>query len=152
MTAYVDADACPVTGIVEQICRERGIPVMLMCDEHHLLQSDYSTVKVVASGRDAVDLALINLTRPGDLVVTQDYGLAALALGRKCMALHPGGRVYTDDNIDMLLMERHVHAKARRSGRQHLKGPSRRTQEDDLAFAAALRGLLDAAQRNPGQG
>ena len=91
MTAYVDADACPVTGIVEQICRERGIPVMLMCDEHHLLQSDYSTVKVVASGRDAVDLALINLTRPGDLVVTQDYGLAALALGRKWQSMRKSG-------------------------------------------------------------
>ena len=81
MTIYIDADACPVTRIAEGIAREYGIPVTLLCDTSHRLMSEYSTVKVIGEGADAVDLALINLCRRGDIVITQDYGVAALALG-----------------------------------------------------------------------
>ena len=88
MTIYIDADACPVTRIAENIARRYGIPVTLLCDTNHRLASDYSTVRVIGAGADAVDIALINLCQRGDVVVTQDYGVAALALGKGARAIH----------------------------------------------------------------
>ena len=144
MTVYVDADACPVTRIVERVCRERGIPSVLLCDTNHVLHSDYSEIRVIGAGADAVDLALINLCRRGDAVVTQDYGVAALALGKGAKAIHQSGKWYTDGNIGTLLMERHLAKKARRSGKHHLKGPTKRTAEDDRQFEESFRRLLDS--------
>ena len=97
MTIYIDADACPVTRIVERVAREYAIPVVLLCDTNHILTSDYSTIKVIGAGADAVDIALINLCQRGDIVVTQDYGVAALALGKGAKAIHQSGQWYTDD-------------------------------------------------------
>ena len=142
MTVYIDADACPVTRIAEEIARKHGIPVTLLCDTNHQLVSDYSTVKVIGAGADAVDIALINLCRRGDIVVTQDYGVAALALGQGARAIHQSGRQYTDDNIDGLLMERHLAGKARRAGKHHLKGPAKRTEEDDRRFAESFGKMI----------
>ena len=142
MTIYIDADACPVTRIAEDIARRYGVPVTLLCDTNHMLTSEYSTVKTVGAGADAVDIALINLCRRGDVVITQDYGVAALALGKGARAIHPSGRWYTDENIDGLLMERHLAKKARRSGKHHLKGPAKRTEEDDRRFAASFERLM----------
>ena len=94
MMIYIDADACPVTRIAEDIARRYAIPVTLLCDTNHRLVSDYSTVKVIGAGADAVDFALINLCRRGDIVITQDYGVAALALGKGALAIHQSGRQY----------------------------------------------------------
>ena len=142
MTIYIDADACPVTKIAEAIAKRHAIPVVLLCDTNHVLTSDYSSVRGIGAGADAVDLALINLCRRGDVVITQDYGVAALALGKGAHAIHQSGRWYTDENIDGLLMERHLAQKARRSGKHHLKGPAKRTEEDDRRFAESFERLL----------
>ena len=145
MKIYVDADACPVTRIAERVAKEHGIPVVLLCDTNHVLNSDYSEIRVIGAGADAVDIALINLCQRGDIVVTQDYGVAALALGKGAKAIHQSGRWYTDENIDTLLMKRHLAGKARRSGKHHLKGPARRTAEDDRRFAESFERLIAAA-------
>ncbi|MBR3765433.1 MAG: YaiI/YqxD family protein [Clostridia bacterium] len=146
MHILIDADACPVVREAVAIARERGIPVTLLCDEHHMLTSDYAQVRFVASGADAVDIALMNLCRPGDVVLTQDYGVAAMALGRGAYAIHHTGKRYTNDNIDLMLMERHMAKKARRaSGKHHLHGPSRFTQADRHRFCDAFAALLDQA-------
>ena len=142
MRIYIDADACPVTRIAEDIAREHGIPVTLLCDTNHVLASEYSEVRVIGAGPDAVDIALINLCCRGDIVITQDYGVAALALGKGARALHQSGKLFTDDNIDGLLMDRHLAKKARRSGKHHLKGPARRTAEDDRRFAEGLERMI----------
>ena len=142
MTIYIDADACPVTRIAEDIARKHDIPVMLLCDTNHVLTSDYSTVKVIGAGADAVDFALINLCQRGDIVITQDYGVAALALGKGAKAIHQSGKWFTDDNIDGLLMDRHLAKKARRSGKHHLKGPAKRTEEDNLHFAQSFERMI----------
>ena len=142
MRILIDADACPVTRIAEDIARKHGIPVILLCDTNHILNSEYSTVKTVGAGADAVDIALINLCRQGDIVITQDYGVAALALGKGALAIHQSGRRYTDENIDSLLMERHLAKKARRSSKHHLKGPAKRTEEDDQRFAQSFERLI----------
>lgn len=144
MQILIDADACPVVKITEKTAREYQIPVILLCDTNHILQSDYSTVKTIGAGADAVDFALINLCKKGDIVVTQDYGVAAMALGKGACAIHQSGRRYTDENMDRLLMERHLSKKARRaSAKNHLKGASKRSREDDLAFELALRELVE---------
>ena len=142
MTICIDADACPVTRIAEDVARKHGIPVMLLCDTNHVLTSDYSTVKVIGAGADAVDFALINLCRRGDIVITQDYGVAALALGKQARAIHQSGKWYTDENIDGLLMERHMAKVARRKSKNHLKGPAKRTEEDNRRFEESFRRLI----------
>ena len=141
-TIYIDADACPVTHIAEEIARRHGIPVTILCDTNHVMYSDYSTVKLIGAGADAVDLALINLCKAGDIVITQDYGVAALALGKGALAVHQSGKFFTDDNIGGLLMDRHLAKKARRSGKHHLKGPAKRTEEDDRRFAESFERLI----------
>jgi uncharacterized protein YaiI (UPF0178 family) len=145
MTIYIDADACPVTHIAEDIARKHEIPVTLLCDTNHQLTSNYSTVKVIGAGADAVDIALINLCQRGDIVVTQDYGVAALALGKGAKAIHQSGRWYTDENIDGLLMERHMAKVARRCAKHHLKGPAKRTDEDDRRFEESFRRLIESS-------
>ena len=143
MKIYVDADACPVTRIAERVAGEYAVPVVLLCDTNHVLSSDYSEIRVIGAGADAVDIALINLCRRGDIVVTQDYGVAALALGKHARAIHQSGRWYTDENIDGLLMERHMAKVARRKGKNHLKGPAKRTESDDRRFEESFRRLLE---------
>jgi len=143
MKVFVDADACPVVRIVESISKKYNIPVMLLCDTNHVLSSDYSEVKIVSAGADAVDFALVNICHQGDLVVTQDYGVAAMALGKGARAIHQSGRWFTDDNIDGLLNERYMSKKARMaSSKNHLKGPRKRTDEDDKRFAESFEKLL----------
>ena len=140
---YVDADACPVVTIVEQVAKENNVPVTLLCDTNHVLTSDYSEVRVIGAGADAVDFALVNLCRKSDIVVTQDYGVAAMALGKGAFAIHQSGKWYTNENIDQMLMERHLNKKARRaSGKNHLKGPKKRTPEDDERFRGSFAKLI----------
>ncbi len=143
MKIFVDADACPVGDIVEDIATKYNIPVTLLCDTNHVLTSDYSEVVVVGAGADAVDYKLISICHRGDIVVTQDYGVAAMALGKGAFAIHQSGKWYTNENIDQMLMERHLNKKARRaSSRNHIKGPRKRTDEDDQRFAESFEKLL----------
>ncbi len=137
----VDADACPVREIVVQEAKTRGIPVVMVCDTCHEISDGYSTVVIVDKARDSADLRMANLMRPGDLAVTQDYGVAAMALGRGCLALHQNGMEYTGENIDRLLFERHLGQKARRAGKRSA-AVKKRTAGDDEAFRAALCRLL----------
>ena len=147
MHIYVDADACPVTDIVERIAQKFKLPVTLLCDTNHVLQSDYSEVIVVGAGADAVDYKLIGLCHKGDIVVSQDYGVAAMALGKGAYAIHQSGKWYTNDNIDQMLMERHLNKKARRSShKNHIKGPKKRTEEDDERFAQSFEKMLMMVQ------
>lgn len=147
MQIYVDADACPVVGIVEETEKKYKIPVTLLCDTNHVLHSDYSDVVVVGAGADAVDYKLISICHSGDIVVSQDYGVAAMALGKGAYAIHQSGKWYTNDNIDQMLMERHLNKKARRSShKNHIKGPKKRTEEDNERFAQSFEKLILMAQ------
>lgn len=140
----VDADACPVVKIVEKIAKAHDIPVTLLCDTNHVLVSDYSEVKIIGAGADAVDFALIGMCKKGDIVVTQDYGVAAMILGKGAYGIHQSGKWYTNENIDRMLMERHMAKKARRAkSKHHLKGPAKRTEEDDRRFEEGLERLIE---------
>ena len=151
MQIFVDADACPVVRIVEEIAEKYHIRTTLLCDTNHVLNSDYSEVIVVGAGADAVDYKLISLCHKGDIVVSQDYGVAAMALGKGVYAIHQSGTWYTDENIDQMLMERHINKKARRSSsKNHIKGPKKRTGEDDEHFAQAFEKMVRMAQKEDG--
>ena len=143
MQIFVDADACPVVGIVENVAEKYNIPVTLLCGTNHVLISEYSEVIVVGAGADAVDYKLVSICHRGDIVVSQDYGVAAMALGKGAYAIHQSGKWYTDDNIDQMLMERHLNKKARRSSyKNHVKGTRKRTEEDDIRFAQSFERMV----------
>ena len=143
MEIFVDADACPVVPIVEKIAQKYNIAVTLLCDTNHVLNSEYSKVIVVGAGADAVDYKLISICHKGDIVVSQDYGVAAMALGKGAYAIHQSGKWYTNENIDQMLMERHLHKKERRASRKnHLKGPRKRTDEDDERFEKSFEKMV----------
>lgn len=140
----IDADACPVVEIALRAARERGVEVLLVCDDAHEMRREGARTVTVARGADSADLRLVNLLRPGDLVVTQDYGLAALCLARAARVLDQNGRVYDESNIDALLSMRHLAARARRAGGR-VKGPPKRKPQQDEAFRHALEAMLDQA-------
>lgn len=145
MRILIDADACPVVRITELIAKEKGISVTLLCDTNHVLQSDYSEVITVGAGADAVDFKLVSICQKGDLVVTQDYGVAAMILEKGAYGIHQSGKWYTNENIDQMLMERHMAKKARNAKKKHhLKGSAKRTAEDDQHFEDSLRRLIDS--------
>ena len=118
----------------------------MLCDTNHVLSSDYSEVIVVGAGADAVDYKLISICHKGDVVISQDYGVASMALGKGAYAIHQSGKWYTNENIDQMLMERHLNKKARRaSGKKHLRGPRKRTSEDDEHFRASFEKMIHMA-------
>lgn len=140
MHILVDADACPVKEIIEKIGSELNIPITMFIDTSHILKSSYSKIITVGQDPDAVDLALINHSKKGDIIVTQDYGVASLALGKGAFAIHQSGMEYTLMNIDQLLFERHLSQKQRKHG--HRTGHAKkRTMDDDLRFEKAFRAL-----------
>lgn len=143
MKILVDADACPVVKQVEKVAKRYSIPTVLLCDTSHIMNTDYSEVKIIGSGADAVDFALVNMCKKGDVAVTQDYGVAAMVLSKGGYCIHQSGKVFTDDNIGGLLMDRHLAKKARMSkSKNHLKGPKKRTQADDERFEAFFESLI----------
>lgn len=144
MKILVDADACPVVSQAVELAKKYNIKIELFCDTNHVLTSDYARIHMIGAGRDAVDLALVNACRANDVAVTQDYALAALILAKGAYAINQNGFCYTEDNIDGLLQKRWESAKARRAkSKNHLKGPKKRTKEDDENFVRALVALLE---------
>ncbi len=141
MQILVDADACPVKEIIVRVAREMALPVIMFVDTAHIINDGYSRVVTVDKGADSVDIALVNALRKGNIVVTQDYGVAAMALGKRAAVLDQNGRVYTAENIDRLLFERHIGKKIRRAGGR-ANNVKKRSPEDDLHFEVSLRGLL----------
>ena len=145
MELFIDADGCPVTDLAVRLAGQYHIPCTIFCDTAHRIERDGAATVTVAKGADSVAFALVNRIHAGDVVVTQDYGLAAMCLSRKAIPIHQDGMVYTDDNIDGLLFFRAAAKKIRNAGGR-LKGPSRRTKKQDKAFAAALEQLLREAR------
>ena len=146
MRILVDADACPVKEVIVRLAKQRNTPVTMLIDTSHQLDDGYSMVVTVDKQADSVDFALMGLLTRNDVVVTQDFGLAAMVLGKGARAVNQNGLVYTNDNIDKLLMERHIGAKVRRGGGR-TKGPAKRTTEDNERFEAAFLMLLDSGGR-----
>ena len=142
MKLLVDADACPRS--VLQIClkwgKEKNIPIWTVASFNHNIDTDHHVV--VGNASQEADIKLMNLTEAGDIVVTQDWGLAAMLLGRGARCLSPAGREYNNHTMDFLREEREVKAKVRRSGGR-TKGPRKRSSADDQHFERTLLRMLE---------
>lgn len=138
----IDADGCPVVDLTIDAAKSFGLPVLLICDTSHIMQREGAETITVSKGADAVDFVLVNRVDKGDIVVTQDYGLAAMVLAKRGIPVDQNGRIYSEGNIEGLLHGRHIAKKIRQSGGR-MKGPKKRRQEDNEAFEKALVQLLE---------
>lgn len=143
MRVLIDADGCPVVRIAVNCTKQHGIPTTLVCDSAHLFDLPGVETITVTKGADSADFRLVNMLNPGDIVITQDYGLAAMALARRAHVLNQNGLIYTDENIDSLLLARHTSRKLRNAG-VRMKGPAKRTKEQDEAFLSTFEKLLSS--------
>lgn len=144
MRVLIDGDGCPVVGIAAEVCGNMHVPCLLLCDTAHQMHRPDVQVFTFDKGADSVDYALANRVTPGDIVITQDYGVASMCLARGARVLHQDGWEYTQWNIDALLWERHEARKFRQGGGR-TKGPSKRKPEQDSCFRRALSQLLEEA-------
>ncbi|MBR6786071.1 MAG: YaiI/YqxD family protein [Clostridia bacterium] len=142
MKIIIDADACPVIDIAVDICKKRNLECLLVCDNTHFIQKDGTECIVVDKGADSADCRIANLTEKGDVIITQDYGLAALVLGKGAKALNQNGLIYTDTNIENLLFTRFISKKERMAGNR-TKGPKKRTVQNDADFIKSFNLCLD---------
>ncbi len=141
MKIFIDADGCPVVDETLKISKKYGIECVIICDTAHIFNRDGASTIVVEKGADSVDFKLVNLLSKGDVAVTQDYGLAAMCLARGAVPVNQNGLIYNDKNIDELLFSRYVSKKIRNAGGR-LKGPSKRTKEQDEKFTAMFEKLI----------
>lgn len=142
MTIYIDADGCPVVDITVRLAAKYGVRCVIICDTAHRIEREGAETIIVGQGNDSVDFRLVNLLKSGDIAVTQDYGLAAMCLGRSAIVLNQDGKRYSDDNISGLLEFRAVGKKLMRSGGR-LKGAPKRTARQNEAFAHSLEAVLN---------
>lgn len=126
MAIRIDADACPDIFVIEQLTKQFQKELFLYRDQSHQIESAYGKCILCDTGFQSVDMKLLEDTLKGDLVITQDYGLAALALAKRAYVLHPKGFYYTEDKINILLMERYLNGRVNK----HRKGPKKRTKQD----------------------
>lgn len=142
MKILIDGDGCPVIDIAISVAKKFNIEVVIMCDTSHIFNKEGAKTMVFSKGADSVDFALINYLEKEDVVITQDYGLAAMAMNKASYVINQNGMIYNDENIDRLLYSRHISKKIRKSGGR-TKGPKKRTKEDDLNFERTLTEICD---------
>jgi uncharacterized protein YaiI (UPF0178 family) len=141
MNLLIDADACPVIDIALRIASAFHVPAVLFCDSAHVYSRQDAQVVTVMRGADSADFTLVNRVIKGDIVITQDYGLAAMCLAKGAYVLRQDGLLYTEENILQLLSQRHETKKRLRSG-ERVKGPKKRDSKQDESFAVALHALM----------
>ncbi|MDP4144581.1 MAG: YaiI/YqxD family protein [Bacillota bacterium] len=141
MRIIVDGDACPGKELIEMAAKEYNIEVIIYCNINHAIKSNYSRVIQVDSGFQSVDMKVANEAKANDIVVTQDYGVAAMVLGKKCFAISPKGNIYDNENIDRLLFERHISQKVRRGGGR-TSNPKKRNEDDNKRLYNNLKKLI----------
>lgn len=146
MKLLIDADASPVKNEVIKLAEHFGLKVVIVSSISHFTfetYPDFVEVVYVETGADRADFKIVQLAQPGDIIITQDYGLASLLLPKKCRVVHHRGYEYTSENIDMLLHNRHFSALERQSG-VRTKGPKSFTKDDRRKFTHFLRNLLES--------
>lgn len=141
MKILIDADGCPVVDYAVDAASKNFIECLLFCDTSHIIEKEHSTTIICPKGPDSVDFSLLNYTQKNDIVVTQDYGLASMCLVKKAFPINQNGLLYTEENINALLMSRYISKKARLAGAK-IKGPAKRKPEQNEKFKKALENLI----------
>lgn len=144
MKVLLDADGCPVVAVAVRLCKKYHIECLILCDTSHEFHIEGAQTFVFDKGADSVDYALVNRVAAGDIVITQDFGLASMCLSRSALVLHQDGWEYTQENMDALLLIRHDSRKLRAAG-VRMKGPKKRNSHQNEAFEAALEKLLQTS-------
>ena len=147
MKLVIDADGCPVVALAVKTAEKYGVRCVLVCDTAHTFSNVHTEIITVSQGADSADFRIVNLLNAGDIVVTQDYGLAAMCLAKNATALNQNGLIYSEKNMDELLLSRHIHKKVRRAGGR-MKGPKKRTKQQDEAFEKAQTALFEERTQN----
>lgn len=142
MKILIDGDGCPVIDLTIKVARQFNVEVIIFCDTAHMIERLGAQTILIQKGMDAVDFVIANKVHKEDIVVTQDYGLAAMILSKRAAAINQNGFVYDEGNIDQLLFRRHVAKVARKSG-ERLKGPKKRKEEDNIKFKEGLIKLCE---------
>ncbi|WP_050606569.1 YaiI/YqxD family protein [Clostridium niameyense] len=142
MRILVDGDGCPARSIIEKVAIKYKLSLIIFCDINHILKSDYAMIKYVDHGFQSVDMVIANECKKEDIVITQDYGVAAMVLGKKARAISPKGKVYNDSNIEQMLLERHINSKLRRAGLKTSKH-KKRSLEDDKRLEGNLIKIIE---------
>lgn len=141
MRILIDGDGCPVVDIAIKIAKQNQLNCIIICDTCHVFEREGVQTITVSKGADSVDFALVNSVQAGDIVITQDYGLAAMCLARKSLVISQNGMQYHENNIDALLLQRHTAKKIRMAGGR-LKGNSKRTKQQNFDFEQMLVQLI----------
>ena len=144
MKIIVDADACPVKSEIVRTAGKYGIEVIMVCDTAHVISDGYSRVITVDKGSDSADFKIVGISSAGDIVVTGDYGVAAMVLSKGARAIGNSGTVYTDFNIDSFLAQRHIAGENRRKGGKFSK-IKKRTSGDNSNFSTVLENLIQSS-------
>lgn len=142
MRILIDGDGCPVMDNTIKITKLYDMECYILCDTSHIIEIPGAKTFIFSKGADSVDFALINLVEKGDIVVTQDYGLASMCLAVGALSINQNGMEYTDENIDSLLNARHTAKKIRQSGKR-LRGPKKRTEEQNIIFEKNLIRIIE---------
>lgn len=148
MRVIIDGDACPqkVREICEQAANNFGIKLIIVVDMEHYIISEHEVI-VVEKGRDSVDFKIVRIFEEGDILITQDYGLASLVLSKALAVIHPAGFFINNNNIDNLLQSRYLGEQIRKQGLK-TKGLSKRTKEQDEKFKKCLYKVLNEIFRS----
>ncbi len=141
MRVLIDADGCPVVDITIRLSKEAGAECHIFCDSAHEFLREGAITHTVMKGADSADFHLVNFIKTGDIVITQDYGLASMALSRGARVINQDGLEYTEFNIDALLLARHTAKKIRNAGGR-LRGNPPRKREQNESFEKKLREIL----------
>ena len=126
MKILIDADGCPVVDIAINLGKKYNIKTVIVCDTSHIINKVGVETVTLSKGADSVDFALVNKVSKDDIIITQDYGLAAMVLSKGGYPINQNGLIYSNENIDQLLFTRHLSKKIRNSG-QRIIGPKKST-------------------------
>lgn len=147
MRIIVDGDACPAKEAIVALGQEEKIPVLIVVSIAHwqdfTLGAQWITVDNISQ---ETDLTILNKMQTGDIIVTDDYGLASLVLAKGGEAVSFRGRIYQEEKMDILLAKRYLGQQIRRGGGR-LKGPKAYKKEDILKLQKALSQLIVFAKK-----
>lgn len=150
MRIIIDGDGCPVRKIVIAVGKEKNIEVIIVQSIEHNIKDEATDIVrfiTVDNSYQSADMKIANIILAGDILITGDYGLAALALGKRSLVISPSGKIFNNGNMDQMLFERHISASARRMGKR-TKGPAPRTKKDDEKFTTGLRFLIEGRKED----
>ncbi|MEG0021437.1 MAG: DUF188 domain-containing protein [Bacilli bacterium] len=141
MKIIVDADACPSIKAITSLAINYNIELELYLDDTHKIENNYAKIITVSKGFQSVDMKIANILKNGDILITQDFGLATIALALGAIPISPKGLIFTNENIDQLNYEKHLNAMERKL-KNRSKGIKKRTKEDEDKLIKSIEGVI----------